>query len=108
MQNFRFSKGVIIFFVGIVFFSCKVKIIPNVIDGSKSDGILVLSYEYNQGLKPVVDWSVAIESATKRCKDWGYSDAKLFETAVKECISEEWDKESCLRWKVTVNCQCID
>ena len=93
---------------GIFFGGCKVNIVPDIIDGSKSDAVLVLAYEYNQGVKPSVNWDLATENARKRCQDWGYANAKLFDTAKEECISKEWDQESCLRWRVTLRCQCVN
>jgi hypothetical protein len=75
-----------------------------VTDGSRADGTLTMSYEYDDSDKPKINWDGAKKKAIKKCESWGYSDAEFFEGEVKKCISK--DKDGCNRWEITYKCQC--
>lgn len=82
-----------------------------IIDGSKSAGTFTLAMEYGQNFwggegSPKVKTEEARQKAISKCKQWGYSDAELFEAGVSECVS--YFKDRCNKWRYTVKCQCID
>jgi len=74
--------------------------------GSKSDGIVELSYQYGSFEKPVVDWNAGLVTATQRCLAWGYKGAEPFGGTVSEC--QVHTDYGCNSWFVTVKYQCLD
>lgn len=63
-----------------------------VTDGSRSDGTLTMSYEYNELENPKVQWDDARQKAISRCQAWGYTGAEFFDAGMKNCIG--WDRVS--------------
>ena len=73
--------------------------------GSKSDGIIKMSYECGIFQVPKVDMQQGAKIAQKRCMAWGYTDAEAFGGSIKSCT---WynSSGSCIRWIVTIEFQC--
>ncbi len=73
--------------------------------GSKSDGIVELSFEYSQFEVPKVKWEAGLATATIRCNKWGYSEAEAFGGVVKRCQGYN-GYGSCTYFFVTAKYQC--
>lgn len=72
--------------------------------GSRSDGIVKLSYEYGQYEIPQVDKDSGVAVAKQRCAAWGYTGAEAFGGQTKQCNNTSMG--SCVQWMVTVEYQC--
>lgn len=78
----------------------------NAMDGSKSNGTVVLAYEYRPILDtPPSDDHEAILIANQKCQGWGYLGAEAFGGATKSCA--ELYNGDCVRVKVTKIFQCL-
>jgi len=75
--------------------------------GSKSDGVVDLSYEYGMFEKPQVDLSQGLQQALSRCQAWGYSTAEAFGGSTSQCQSRN-GYGNCVRELVTIKYQCLD
>lgn len=78
---------------------------PQATGGSRSDGVIDLSFEYGMFQKPVVKWDDALQRAQQRCEAWGYSDAERFGGVRTQCESENAYGD-CLRTLVIIPYQC--
>ena len=74
--------------------------------GSRSDGVVELSYEYGAFEIPEVDWGQGLMTACERCKAWGYSNAEAFGGAKSSCLRYD-GYGGCVRYLVTISYQCI-
>ncbi len=74
--------------------------------GSRSDGIIEMSYEYGMFEKPQVRWGQGQTTASDRCRAWGYNRAEIFGGATSQCKAYN-SYGNCLRYFVTVKYQCI-
>jgi hypothetical protein len=72
--------------------------------GSRSDGIIKLSYEYGLFEKPQVSETQALNIASARCKTWGYAGAEAFGGQIQQCNMPSGG--GCNRWLVTKEYQC--
>ena len=86
--------------------ACAVTKIPQATGGSKSDGIVELSYQYGGFEKPKVEWGQALTSAKQRCKAWGYGDAEPFGGTTSTCQAR--NGYGCTAFFVTAKYQCLD
>jgi len=97
-------------FLGLAFLlalsSCTVKKRLSIVDGSKADGTLTLAYEIQANQKAKFILEEARQEAKTKCKQWGYSDAEIFNTGLRECM--EYRDERCRRYIVKYKCQCVD
>lgn len=75
-------------------------------DGSRSDGIVELSYEIGGMQSAKIDYSKAQSAATKRCAAWGYQNAEAFGGEKREC--QFWSNYGCSQWYITVSYQCTN
>lgn len=75
------------------------------IGGSRADGTIKLSYQYNQFEQPVVYEDQAEDLATDRCRTWGYTGAEAFGGEVQQCMQQS-GLGGCGRWMVTKEYQC--
>lgn len=75
--------------------------------GSKSDGIVELSYTYGAFEKPDVDNKEGLKKAIKTCQVWGYDSAESFDFINTSCQSMDFSG-SCHRVLVTKKFQCIN
>ena len=73
--------------------------------GSKSDGIVELSFEYGMFEKPQVNWDEGDLIAIQRCQAWGYKSADRFGGTVESCQARN-GYGNCVRTFVTVKYQC--
>ena len=74
--------------------------------GSRSDGVVRLSYEVAEFEKPQLSEQQAINLATQRCKTWGYSGAEAFGGVTRQC-NMGGGFGGCARWVVTKEFQCM-
>lgn len=72
--------------------------------GSRSDGIVKLSFEYGMFDKVQIDQASALVAARKRCATWGYGDAEPFGGMTRQC--QYYESMGCTRWFATVEYQC--
>ena len=93
---------------------CETRVVPEATSSSRvvpkatsssADGTGRLTFEYAMLRKPVVNWSEAKASATKRCAASGYSGAEKFEAGARKCTTRNAGGV-CLSWGVTITCQC--
>ena len=75
--------------------------------GSRSDGIVKLSYEQHELEQPILNEQQAINIATKRCNSWGYSGAEAFGGHTRTC-NQFGGLSGCARFMVTKEYQCIN
>ena len=72
--------------------------------GSRSDGIVRLSYEAGQFDKVQIDEAAALQTAVARCRTWGYQNAEAFGGVQRQC--QMTGGLGCARWYVTKEYQC--
>ena len=73
--------------------------------GSRADGTVKLSYQYDEFEKPVVDPQQALALARSKCSAWGYNDAEPFGTEITSCtVSNAY---GCDQYLVTAEYQCL-
>src|SRR6476620_11819929 len=86
---------------------CTTVKVPAATGGSRSDGVVELSYEYGAFEAPDVLWEIANISARERCGAWGYHDARAFGSSKRKC--NQYDQfGSCISTVDTIPCQCTD
>jgi hypothetical protein len=74
--------------------------------GSRSDGIVELSYEIGDFQTAKIDWAKADLDAAQRCNAWNYQSAERFDGGRRTCqLIGDW---GCDRWFVTINYQCTN
>ena len=93
------------FVTAIVFTGCAVVKVPQATGGSKSDGVIEMSFDYGLFEKPQVDWNQALVTAKHRCEAWGYQEAEAFGGATNKC--EAYNAYgNCVHVLVTMKYQC--
>ncbi len=98
-------KNIIFCFLIFSLSGCSTIVVPESSGGSRSDGIVEMSFEYGLFEKPQVKWSDAQAEAASRCIAWGYKDAKRFGAFTEEC--EVYDKNYCTLTLVKIKYQCV-
>jgi uncharacterized protein YceK len=73
--------------------------------GSRSDGVVRLSYEVSEMESAQVSESQAIDVSSRRCKIWGYSGSEAFGGITRKC-AQGGGFGGCSRWIVTKEYQC--
>jgi hypothetical protein len=73
--------------------------------GSRSDGVVRLSYEFGMFQNPQVNDQEGIKLAKKRCSAWGYNDTEAFGGITKVCSQPS--SSGCALWLVTKEYQCL-
>lgn len=73
--------------------------------GSRSDGVVKLSYQYGLFEAPQVSAQQGLELAKSRCAAWGYSGAEAFGGVTRAC--NNLDSTGCNSWLVTAEYQCL-
>ena len=76
--------------------------------GSKSDGVVDISYQKGILQKVIVDWEEAQWLARVRCRAWGYAGAIRFGREVRKCLTRAQAGSICYQWDVTIRYQCVD
>ena len=74
--------------------------------GSRSDGVIELSYQYGMFEKPQVQWEQGLITATSRCEAWGYQGAEAFGGTTSQCQAYN-GYGNCVRQHVTAKYQCL-
>lgn len=74
--------------------------------GSRSDGVVHLSYQYATFQVPKVRWEQGDRTAKQRCQAWGYADAERFGGVEQECMGRN-AYGTCMAQRVTVPYQCL-
>lgn len=72
--------------------------------GSRSDGIVVLSYTHGNFESPQSDLAQGAMIAEERCKSWGYQGAQAFGGEIKRCTMPA--PGGCNYWQVDRQFQC--
>jgi hypothetical protein len=72
--------------------------------GDRDNGIVKLSYEYDDAIEPTLSRVDADRIAENRCKSWGFQQASLIPGDVRSCSNETGNR--CELWKVTREYQC--
>ena len=73
--------------------------------GSRSDGVIRLSYEQSELEQAQVTESQGIALAVERCKVWGYTGADAFGGTTRRC-NLSGGFSGCRQWMVTKEYQC--
>jgi len=73
--------------------------------GSRSDGVVRLSYEYGAMQVPHVNDERATQLAQQKCGNWGYTGAEAFGAVQRTCVSG--DAYGCNRYRATMEFQCM-
>jgi len=96
--------------VGILLASCTTNVPKELVatGGSKADGVVELSYQYNELETPIVDKAKGQETAEKRCKAWGYKRADPFGGEKIICNISPGAWTSCGNYIGTIQYQCLD
>lgn len=74
--------------------------------GSRSDGIVRLSFEAGMFDKIDINELAALHTARLRCNSWGYSSAEAFGGHTRQC--QQSSGYGCMRWLVTKEYQCTN
>lgn len=89
---------------------CAAAVTPVASGGSKSDGVLVYSYELGAARKPVIDWDALLVDATAKCRNWGYQSAELFGSGEQSCTWAQHNAfgqpTGCMRHRTDIKYQC--
>jgi len=88
---------------GVLFLTgCSVNVTPFPSGGSKSDGIINMTYNVNEFQSAVIDWEEVKKQAKSKCVKWGYKDAEPFGGETEKCIGD------CFEYEVIIPYQCLD
>ncbi len=74
--------------------------------GSRSDGTIDLSYQYDVFQKPQVSEEQGAKIAIDKCRKWGYSEAEPFGSKLRNCLQQN-AHGTCLLTQVVVKYQCL-
>lgn len=72
--------------------------------GSRSDGVVRLSFEHTGFEQPQLDEQQGLSLAAQRCKTWGYTGAEAFGGVTRQC--NQRSGFGCDQWLVTKEYQC--
>lgn len=86
-------------------FGCSVTKEYSATGGSRSDGIMKLSYEFGQYEVPLTNEQQGLELARRKCKGWGYNDAESLGGITRNC--NEVGLSQCKTWLITKEYQCL-
>jgi hypothetical protein len=73
--------------------------------GSRSDGVVRLSYEAGSMEQPQLDERQGVALATRRCQTWGYTGAEAFGGVTRRC-NIPGGLGGCAQFVVTKEYQC--
>ncbi len=74
--------------------------------GSKADGTVLLSYQFNTVQRPVINWPAETEKAARKCRAWGYSSAERFGGTRTRCV--DFNEFGCSWYEGVAVFQCLD
>ena len=92
-------------FMALLLSGCAVTVVPVATGGSRSDGIIKMSYQFSPMTIPQVDLAAAIRNATQYCKNWGYDTAEPFDAGITSCSQPS--AFGCDMHLTTIEYQCI-
>jgi hypothetical protein len=72
--------------------------------GEKNEGLVRVSYEFEEYREPKVTEAAAQALALHRCEGWGYEDARPIAGQLRQCSN--MDDGDCDLWTVTREYQC--
>lgn len=98
-------KTICVIVLAVAVTACTDHVTPIDTGGSRSDGVVKMSFEYKGRQKPIVDWHTAHQVALRRCRQWGYTRTEAFGGVVQQCQGS--NQYGCNRWFVTRSYQCI-
>lgn len=101
------KKLYILFCLCVFATSCKTIVYMDTTGGSKSGGVVELSYNTSWIDIPEVQWEDAQRKAVNTCKDWGYRSAKRFGAGIKDCTGYD-EQLGCTDWRIIYKYQCLD
>jgi hypothetical protein len=94
----------LVFLAGILLSGCAVQKQWSPTGGSRSDGVIRMSFEYGAFQAPTVDNRQGQTLAMQRCAAWGYTGAEAFGSSTRTCVSG--DRYGCNVFRVTAEFQC--
>lgn len=100
------KKLVIVLALGFSLSGCAVNKDWSATGGSRSDGVVRLSYEMKEFEQPQLSEQQAVNLATQRCKTWGYTGAEAFGGVTRKC-NQGGGFGGCSQWLVTKEYQCL-
>lgn len=79
----------------------------SLISGSRTDGVVQLSYKYGRFSYPAhVPDEEGLFIAKRRCISWGYNDAQEFGGTTMACSKVYYITHICKEWTMTREYQC--
>ncbi len=102
---YKIKQFVILAIIVLGIVGCTAKKPWSATGGSRSDGVIKLSYEEAMFERVQVDRLQEIELAKKRCSAWGYNNAEAFGGITKVC--NEPSSSGCVSWLITKEYQCL-
>lgn len=85
--------------------SCMVIKVPQPTGGSKSDGIVELSYERYDLEIIEINYQEAKINALRVCNRWGFDNADMFGGSIKDCSMHD-SYGGCMKATITIKYQC--
>ena len=95
----------LVLFTALLSSGCTVTVVPVATGGSRSDGIVKMSYEFSPITIPQVDQTAAIRKAAQYCKNWGYDTAEPFDAGLTSCSQPS--AFGCDMHLTTIEYQCM-
>ena len=81
---------------------CVVQKIPFATGGSRSDGVITMSYTYGAFSTVEIDWGAVQSDAANKCAGWGYASAQPFGGQQTTCLDRD-----CYSMQVDIDYQCM-
>jgi hypothetical protein len=83
---------------------CTQKVMPLATGGSRSDGVIELTYDIASLNTPEIDYSLADRQAAERCAAWGYISSERFGGEKRICTRSS--RYGCSIEQATITYQC--
>tara|TARA_R110002020_G_scaffold57074_2_gene157306 strand:- start:1326 stop:1628 length:303 start_codon:yes stop_codon:yes gene_type:complete len=97
----------IVLSAALVLSGCAASVTPLPTGGSKSDGVVVLSYQLGTLRKPVIDWEATLNTATQKCQAWGFRSAEAFGGSEYSCVGTDMNG-NCTQRRTNISYQCLE
>lgn len=95
----------LVLFMALLLSGCTVTVVPVATGGSRSDGIVKMSYQFSPITIPQFDQTAAIRKAAQYCQNWGYDTAEPFDAGLTSCSQPS--AFGCDMHLTTIEYQCI-
>lgn len=99
-------KAIFVAIIAVLLGGCAVTKDWSATGGSRSDGVVRLSYEVSEFEQAQLNEQQGINLATQRCKTWGYTGAEAFGGVTRQC-NARGGFGGCASWVVTKEYQCL-